>query len=85
MIYILYKQKQKIYFLQSLACDRNSYPTQCYLTQAVMCALFIGCIETHAHGRQVKRIHYLFEGGICKSVPRDHRLTSLGKPRDAKR
>ena len=28
-----------------------------------------------------KRIHYLCEGGIEKSVPRDHRLSSLGKPR----
>ena len=31
-----------------------------------------------------KRIHYSCEGRIEKSVPRDHRLTSLGKPRDAK-
>ena len=29
-----------------------------------------------------KRIHYLCEGGIEKSVPCDHRLSSLGKPRD---
>ena len=32
-----------------------------------------------------KRIHYSCEEGIEKSVPRDHRLSSLGKPRDAKR
>ena len=32
-----------------------------------------------------KRFHYLCEGGIEKSVPQDHRLSSLGKPRDAKR
>ena len=32
-----------------------------------------------------KRIHYSCEGRIEKSVPRDHRLSSLGKPRDAKR
>ena len=32
-----------------------------------------------------KRIHYLCEGRIEKSVPRDHRLSSLGKARDAKR
>ena len=31
-----------------LPWDRNSY-----LTQAVMRELFIGCIVTHAHGRQV--------------------------------
>ena len=28
-----------------------------------------------------KRIHYLCEGGIEKSDPRDHGLTSLGKTR----
>ena len=27
-------------------------------------------------------IYYSCEGGIDKSVPRDHRLSSLGKPRD---
>ena len=32
-----------------------------------------------------KRIHYSCEVGIEKSVPRDHRLSSLGKPRDANR
>ena len=32
-----------------------------------------------------KIIHYLCEGRIEKSVPWDHRLSSLGKPRDAKR
>ena len=32
-----------------------------------------------------KRIHYSCEGKIEKSVPRDHLLSSLGKPRDAKR
>ena len=31
-----------------------------------------------------KRIHYSCEGSIEKSVPRDHGLSSLGKPRDAK-
>ena len=31
-----------------------------------------------------KRIHYLCEGRIEKSVPRDHCLSSLGKPCDAK-
>ena len=30
-----------------------------------------------------KRIHYLYEGGIEKYVPRAHRLSSLDKPRDA--
>ena len=29
------------------------------------------------------RIHYSGEDGIEKSVPRDHRLFLLGKPRDA--
>ena len=32
-----------------------------------------------------KRFHYLCEVGIEKSVRRDHRLPSLGKPRDANR
>ena len=32
-----------------------------------------------------KRIHYSCEGEIEKSVSQDHRLPSLGKPRDAKR
>ena len=32
-----------------------------------------------------KRIHYYCEGRIEKFVLRDHRLSSLGKPRDAKR
>ena len=32
-----------------------------------------------------KRINYSCEDGIEKSGPRDHRLSSLGKPRDAKR
>ena len=32
-----------------------------------------------------KRIHFSCEGRIEKSVPRNHRLSSLGKPRDAKR
>ena len=31
-----------------------------------------------------KRLHYLCEGGVEKSVPRDYSLSSLGKPRDAK-
>ena len=30
----------------------------------------------------MKRIHYLCEGGIEKSVPHDHRFSSLGKPSD---
>ena len=32
-----------------------------------------------------KRIHYLCEGRIEKSIPQDHHLASLGKPCDAKR
>ena len=32
-----------------------------------------------------KRIHYSFEGGLEKSIPLDHYLSSLGKPSDAKR
>ena len=32
-----------------------------------------------------KRIHYSNEGRIEKSVPQDHPLSSLGKPRDGKR
>ena len=32
-----------------------------------------------------KRIHYSCEGEMEKSVPRDHRLPSLGKPPDANR
>ena len=32
-----------------------------------------------------KIIHYSCENGIEKSVPRDHRSSSLGKPRDANR
>ena len=32
-----------------------------------------------------KILHYLHEGRIEKSVPQDHRLSSLGKPHDAKR
>ena len=32
-----------------------------------------------------KKIHYLCDDGIEKSVPRDHRLSSLSKPRDANR
>ena len=32
-----------------------------------------------------KKIHYSCEGRIEKSVPRDHRLSSLGKPLDASR
>ena len=32
-----------------------------------------------------KKTHNSFEDGIEKSVPRDHRLSSLGKPRDANR
>ena len=31
-----------------------------------------------------RKIHYLLEGRIEKSVPRDHHLSSLGKPHDAK-
>ena len=30
-----------------------------------------------------KKSHKSCEGGIEKSVPRSHRLSSLGKPRDA--
>ena len=33
----------------------------------------------------MKRIHHLVEGWTAKSVSRDHRLSSLGKPRDGKR
>ena len=36
-------------------------------------------------GKTRKIIHYSCEGGIEKSVPRDHHLSSLGKPRDAYR
>ena len=32
-----------------------------------------------------KRIHYLRENGIEKSIPRNHRLSSRGIPRDDKR
>ena len=32
-----------------------------------------------------KKIHYSCEDGMEKSVPHDHRLLSLGKPRDDKR
>ena len=32
-----------------------------------------------------EKIHYSCEGGIEKYVPRDHRLLSLGKPRDDNR
>ena len=35
--------------------------------------------------RARKRIHYSCEGGIEKFVTRDHRVSSLGKPRDANR
>ena len=34
-------------------------------------------------GEQEKGIHYSYEGRIEKIVPRDNRLSSLGKPRDA--
>ena len=34
---------------------------------------------------QEKKIYYLRGGRIDKSVPRDNRLSPLGKPRDAKR
>ena len=37
------------------------------------------------NGDQAKWIHYLCECMIEKSAPRNHRLLSLGKPRDAKR
>ena len=33
-------------------------------------------------GEQEKRIHYSCRESIEKSVPRDHCLSSLGKPRD---
>ena len=36
-------------------------------------------------GEQEQKIHYLCEDSIEKSFPRDHRLSSLGKPRDANR
>ena len=32
-----------------------------------------------------KKYPFLYEDGIEKSVPRDHRLSSLGKPCDSKR
>ena len=32
-----------------------------------------------------KKIHHECEGEIEKSIPRDHSLSSLGKPRDANR
>ena len=35
--------------------------------------------------RKKKIIHYSCEDGIEKSVPRDHRFSSLVKPRDANR
>ena len=34
-------------------------------------------------GEQEKNIHYLCEDGIERSIPQDHRLSSLGKTRDA--
>ena len=39
--------------------------------------------EVFSGVRARKRIHYSCEDGIEKSVPRDHRLSSLGKPPDA--
>ena len=36
------------------------------------------------NGMQEKRIYHECEGQIEKSVPRDHSLTSLGKPCDAR-
>ena len=37
------------------------------------------------NGEQEKSFHYLFKGVIDKSIPGDHHLSSLVKPRDAKR
>ena len=36
-------------------------------------------------GEQEKIIYFSSEGSIENSVPRDHRLSSLGKPCEAKR
>ena len=36
------------------------------------------------NGQQEKRLHYLCEDRIEKSIPRTHSLSSLGKPCDAK-
>ena len=41
--------------------------------------------KTKFNGWQEKEYIFLCEAGIEKSVPRDHRLPSRGKPRDAKR
>ena len=47
-----------------------------------------GCIYLNMKVQRLmvnkKRIHYLCEGGIEKSVPRDHHLSLLAKPGDAK-
>ena len=44
--------------------------TICYLTQAIRKGLFIGCIGTHAHGRQEKskRYHVIMFNKIDKSL-----------------
>ena len=41
-------------------------------------------VFNHFNGGQWKIINYLCEDEIEKSVPRNHRLSSLGKPRNAK-
>ena len=49
-----------------------------------------GLLEAYFHFKRKsqwparKRIHYLCDGGIEKSIPPDHYLSSLGKLRDAK-
>ena len=46
--------------------------------------LLVAYLKKKSSSEQEKRIHYWCEGRIEKSVPRDHYLSSLGTPRDAK-
>ena len=74
--YPCYKRRQCSVKVTSL-CDNLSLPIQ-------------GLLEAYFFNKTRqwwarKRIHYLREGRIEKSVPHDHRLLSLCKPCDAKR
>ena len=80
-----------------LPWDRKSYLTHAIsprMSSNVMwnCILHIqGLLEAYFEINKLKqwwarkRTHYSCEGRIEKSVPWDHLLSSLGKPRDAKR
>ena len=64
---------------------RHCYVTSYHVASQRIQELLGAFLNALFNGEQDKIIHYSCEDGSTIRVPNDHRLSSLGKPRDAKR